>query len=179
MLARLDHRSCLACRALGVNQFYGIYKLAAAVTLVALGIAVAASLKRAASLDHTVRQWRVACIAILLLKLVFISVSLLKQVVEYVLRNLCLLFRRSSAKIVEITVEPFVNLCVLRMVKVANLLASFAGLAGLGLCGRAVLIRATNVDGIMSSEASKSGIDVSRKNASNDVAEMRHIVDVR
>ena len=178
MLARLDNRSCLACRALGVDQFNGIYKLAAAVALVTLGIAVAATLQRAAALDHTISQWRVARIAVLLLQFVFVGVTLLHQVVEYVLRNLCLLFCCSSAKIVEITVEPFVNLCVFRMVKVANLLTSFACLAGLGLCGRAIFIRATDVDGIMSSESRKSSIDVSRENTSNDIAKMRHIVHV-
>ena len=98
--------------------------------------------------------------------------------VEYVLRNLCLLFCSSSAKIVEITVEPLVNLCVFRMVKVANLLACFACLAGFRLCRRAILIRATDVDGIMTSESRKSGIDVSREDTSNDIAKMRHIVDV-
>ena len=168
----------MASRALGVNQFDGIYKLAAAVTLVTLGIAVAATFKRAATLDHTISQWRVACVAVLLLQLVFVGVSLLHQVVEYVLRNLCLLFCCSSAKIVEITVEPFVNLRVLRMVKVANLLTSFACLAGLGLGGCAIFIRATDVDGIMTSESRKSGIDVGREDTSDDIAKMRHIVHV-
>lgn len=178
MLARLDNRSCLACCALGVDQFDGIYKLATAVTLVTFGIAVAATLQRAAALDHAICQWRVARVAVLLLQLVFVGVSLLHQVVEYVLRNLRLLFCCSSAKIVEVTVEPLVNLCVFRMVKVANLLTCFPCLAGLCLCGRAIFIRATDVDGIMTSESRKSGIDIGREDTSNDIAKMRHIVHV-
>ena len=100
------------------------------------------------------------------------------QMVENVLSDLSLLFCRGSAKLVEVAVKPFVDFSVLRMVKITDLLTCFTFLAGLGLCSRTILISAANVDGIMTSETSISGIDISRENTTDDISEMGHVVHI-
>ena len=67
VLAGLDHRGSVTGGALGINQLHGIDKLTTAIALVTLGISVATALERAPTTDHSISQWRVASIAVLLL----------------------------------------------------------------------------------------------------------------
>jgi len=100
-------------------------------------------------------------------------------VVEDILGDLSLLRCGSSSKLIEITIEPLVDLSVQSMVVVADLLGSLAFLAGLGFGGRTILVSSTDVDCVVAGEAAVSGVDVSGQDAANDVAEMRHVVHVR
>lgn len=49
----------------------------------------------------------------------------------------------------------------------------------LGLCCSAILIRATDVDAVVTPAATITGIHVRTQHTANDVAQVRHIVDIR
>lgn len=108
-----------------------------------------------------------------------------------------------AAKVVELNIEPVVNLLVLFVVFGANLFAREAFLESFGLGGSAILVSAAQVQGVEALDtaipANTSckvivisvvtqikihgarlllGIDVSAQSASNDVAEMRYVVDI-
>jgi hypothetical protein len=129
--------------------------------LVTLGIREAAPLKRAATSDHSIGQRGIARLAELLVNIVLIGVSLLVQVIEDVLGNLCLFGGRRAAKFVEVAIEPFVYFSVQGMIVITNLLACFALLTGLGLRGRAILICSADIDRVVASEPAVSGIYIS------------------
>ncbi len=68
----------------------------------------------------------------------------------------CLQFSACAAKVVKINVEPVVHALVLFVILGADLLACQALLERLGLCGRAVLVRAAQVQRVDLFHAAKS-----------------------
>lgn len=93
--------------------------------------------------------------------------------------SLLLLGRRRPPKVIEADAEPPVDAVVHLKVLVADLLRRQILGERLRLGGRAVLVGAANVQGVVAGHARVPGEDVARQHAADDVAEMRHIVDVR
>lgn len=135
----------VASCALGLDKFNSVDKLAAAVTLVTLSVSKATSFVGATAADHSVSERGGARFAVLLVDSVLVSVTLFKKVLEDILGDLSLLRRGSSSELIEITIEPLVDLSMQGMVVVADLLGSLAFLAGLGFGGRTILIGSTDV----------------------------------
>ena len=106
------------------------------------------------------------------------GVAALVQVPEYLLSNLGLLLGRGPAKLVEADAKPVVDLCVQRVVLVANLLRGKTLLDSLRLCRGAVLVCPAHEEDVVATEAGKPRIDVGRQDTAYDVAEVRHVVDV-
>lgn len=98
--------------------------------------------------------------------------------VEDILRDLGLLRSGRASELVEVTVEPLVDLLVEGVVVVTDLLGGLALLAGFGLRGGSVLVGTTNIDDVVSSEAGEASVDISRQDTSDNVAKMGHVVDV-
>lgn len=132
----------------------------------------------AASAHHSVGKGCLASLTVLLLNCVLISVTCLFQVVEDILRDLGLLRSGRASELVEVTVEPLVDLLVEGVVVVTDLLGGLALLAGFGLRGGSVLVGTTNIDDVVSSEAGEASVDISRQDTSDNVAKMGHVVDV-
>jgi len=130
------------------------------ITLITLGVSVATTLVVAATTHHAVSQWCGASVAILLFKVVLVSVSFSVQVVENILSNISLQCCSGATKFIEVTIEPLIDLGVELMVVVADLLWGLAFLTGLGFRGSSILICTANVDGVVASEASVSRIDI-------------------
>jgi len=100
-------------------------------------------------------------------------------VVEDILRDLGLYWRRGTAKLVEVAVEPLVNFGVELVVFVADLLRGHVLLTRLGLRCSAILVRTADIDGVVASQTAVASVHVAREDTADDVAQMRHIVDVR
>ena len=84
----------------------------------------------------------------------------------------------SPAEKLGVAVKPLVNSLVDGVVFIANLLGSRLFLDCFDFSGSSILVRAANENGIVPAEAAESCIHVSRKNAANDVAQVRHIIYV-
>ena len=65
------------------------------------------------------------------------------------------------------------------MVVIADLLASLASLACLGLSCCAILISSADEESVMTGKSCISGVDISGKDTSNNVTKMRYIIDIR
>ena len=169
MLARLDNWCGAARRALGFDKLNSVDELTTTITLVTFCIREATSFERASTAHHAISERRGARITVLLLNCVLISVTSIFQVIENVLRNLCLLFSRGSSKIVEVTVEPLVNLGVLSVVVVTDLLACHAFLTSLCLSGSSILVSTADVDDVVAGKTAESGVHVSREYAADNI----------
>ena len=101
------------------------------------------------------------------------------QVIKDVLGDLSLCWSSCSSKIIEVTVEPLVDLLVNGMVVITNLSWCLVVSTSLCLSGCTVLVSAAHVDTVVANQTGKSSIDISRENTTNDVSKMRDIVDVR
>lgn len=115
--------SCFRCSsvelALGVLEVERVEKVAALVALVTSGVGVCA--KRTFTLDETVGQEALVLFAIRLLGCLFSEVAVLVQLGEDVLGNLGLLCSGRPAEVVELNLEPVVDLLVDLVVLVAQL----------------------------------------------------------
>ena len=158
MLARLDDRCCIASSALRVNELNSVDKLTASVALVALGVSVTTALEWASSTDHAICEGRCTCLTILLLNSIFIGIAGILQVVEDVLRNLSLFWCCGTAELVEVAIEPLVDLSMLLMVMITDLLRSLTLLTSLGLSGSAVLVGTTDVNCVVTSQTTEAGV---------------------
>ena len=81
----------------------------------------------------------------------FIGLSTLVDIFKNVLSDFCLLGCCCSAKVVEITIEPFVDFAMDSIVIVTNFLTSFAFLHSLSFGSGSVLISTADINGVMSS----------------------------
>ena len=161
VLAGFDHWVRVTSCALGVGQIHSIDKLATAIALITLCVRVITAFVRTATTDHAVSQWCDASVAVLLFKVVLISIALSVQVIENVLCNFSLLLGGSAAKMVEIAVKPLIYLSVQSMVMVANLLTGLTFLTSLRFRGSSILICTADVESIVASEAGVSSIYIS------------------
>lgn len=65
------------------------------------------------------------------------------------------------------------------MVFVTNLLGGAIFFQGFSLGGGSVLVSAADVDSVVTAKTTVTSKDISTQNTSNDVAEMRDVIDVR
>ena len=91
-----------------------------------------------------------------------------------------MLLRRGGcpAKVVKVAIEPFIDLCVDSVVIVTDLLWGLVFLASFSFCGSSILICAADVNGVVASKPSKSCIHICGEYTSNNVAKVRHVVDI-
>lgn len=100
------------------------------------------------------------------------------NIIKNVLSNRSLFRRGGTAELIEVTIEPLVDLSVDCIVIVTNLLAGFLLLQSFGLSSGTVFISAANVDAVVAGEASVPGVDIGGENAADDVAQVRNVVNV-
>lgn len=84
----------------------------------------------------------------------------------------------SAAEVVEVAVEPVVDLSVDRVIVVTYLLRGLALLDGLDLGGSAILISTTNVQGVITHQPGVAGKHISTEYTSDNVAEVRNIIHI-
>lgn len=161
---------------MGIDKFCCVDKLTAPITLITFSIAIVAH--GALTTHESISQEAFTLLAVLLIDNLFESVALSNDVIENVLSNLSLLGCAGATKTIEITIKPIIDFLVDRMVVITNLLASFAFLHRLGLCGSAVLVSTAHVDGIMAGKTRIPCKDISRKHTADNVSKVGHIVDV-
>jgi len=171
-----DFGSRFALVADGLDELDGVDKLTTAVALISLGIMVMAH--GALTANEAISQEAFTLEAILLVNHLLEGVSVLVKGIEDVLSNLGLLGSGSSSELVEVTVEPLVDISVDGVVVIANLLRGLAFLHRLSLSGGSIFISSANVHGVMASKSRESGIHVGREHASDNVSQMRHVVNV-
>lgn len=83
-----------------------------------------------------------------------------------------------SAKVIELNVEPFVNLCVKFMIFLTDLFRSGFLLQSFDLSRSPILICATNEHHIIPSHSTIPGIAIRTQNAADDVTKMRSVVHI-
>jgi len=98
--------------------------------------------------------------------------------VENCLAYFSLLGRGCPPKLVKLYVKPLVNFVMDSMVLVADLLGRALLLQGLGLGGRPVLVSAAYVDRVVPPKPAVPREHVGAEHASDDVPEVREVVDV-
>lgn len=153
-----DLRGRKAARTLRVDQVSRDNEFAAPIALVASRVVVVAHW--ALALHKSVRQKARAFNAVLLVHNLFKCLPLFIDVVENVLCNLGLLRGTRPAPLVEVTVEPVVDLLVNNSVVVTNLLRGFAFLHRFGLGGSAILVGTAHVNAVMPRETCVPCVDV-------------------
>ena len=79
---------------------------------------------------------------------------------------------------IKFNIEPLVDALVKGMELITDLLWSLAFLQGFHLRSGTILVGSADMDTLISPDSTVSREDVSRKNASNDVSQVRHIVHV-
>lgn len=169
--------SRMARRALWLDKFRSVDKLAAAIALVTLCIIEVAHW--AFSSDIPVSEESVALGAIELVDNFLERVASLVDIIEDVLSNLSVFGGGGAAECVEVAVEPLVDLLVDFEVLVANLARGLALLLGLSLSRCAILVSAADVNRVMPGESGVARKHITGENATDNVAEVRHIVNVR
>ena len=92
---------------------------------------------------------------------------------------LCLMWCSSTAKMVEADVEPFVHLRMDFMVMVADFSRSLFLFESLNFSGCTILISTAHVQNIWSLKSFETCVNIGRKHTTNDVTQMRNVIDVR
>ena len=100
------------------------------------------------------------------------------ETIENILSDFGLPLSGGASEVIEVAVEPVVNLFVNHMVVVTDLLGRLFLLKSLNLSGCAVLVRATHVERVVTHQAAVAREDISAKHTPYDVAEVRYIVHV-
>ena len=134
---------------------------------------------RAGATNESIGQEALAVLALQLLNLFLIRVTLLSKSQENVLSDFSLGLSRCSTEELRVTIKPLVNLLVDVVVLIANLLGRHAFLDGLDLGGSAVLVGTTHKHRVIPAQATEPGVDISRQDTSDDVAQMGYVVNVR
>ena len=177
VLARDDARHGARELAPRVDELRRVEQRAALVALVATGVLV---LALGAGAHHVpVREELPELVAVQLLLCLLLQHAPLVEVPEDFLCNLRLRARARAPKVVEIDHEPLVHRPVNLVEVVANLARTDAHLEGLCLRGRAVLVRAADVQNVVAPRTAVPRVHVRAQHAADDVAEVRHVVNIR
>lgn len=174
-LAQLWSR--IASRALWVNQLRSVDKLTTAIALITLCIVVAAHW--ANSSDVPVSEESVALRAEELVDHLLKRIVSLVDTLKYVLSNLSVFWGRSAAESVKVAVEPLVDLLVDFEVLITNLARGLALLLGLCFSSCTVLVGAAYINRVVSGKSAVACKHITGKNATDNVAEVWYVVDVR
>mmetsp|Transcript_27090 Transcript_27090/g.36887 ORF Transcript_27090/g.36887 Transcript_27090/m.36887 type:complete len:205 (-) Transcript_27090:669-1283(-) len=159
-----------------VNQLNSVHELSTAITLITTGIFIVAHI--ALTTNKSVGQKEFAFRAVLLFSIFLFGVTLLFQFVKNILSNLGLDRSSRTTKHVEVAVKPVIDFFVNLVVVVADFLRSFAFFHSLGYSCSSVFISTANINGVVSHQTGETSIYISRQNTSNNVTQMRNIVDV-
>lgn len=128
--------------------------------------------------DEPVSQPQVAVFAVALGHLLLDSLILVVDAEEDLLGDLGVPLSAGPAEVVEADIEPLVHLRVDLVVKVADLLRSLLLLHRLHLSRSAVLVSPADVQHVRPLQLLETREDVGREHAADDVAQVRHVVDV-
>lgn len=100
------------------------------------------------------------------------------KVIENILGNGGLLISSSSTEVIKVTIKPLIDLFMNLIVMITDLLGSLSLLESFSLSSSTIFISTTNVEGIMTLESAISGIDISREDTTNNVAQVRYVVHI-
>lgn len=117
-------------------------------------------------------------LAVSLHHFLFDNFAILVNIQEDLLTYFGVPFCACPAEIIEPNVEPLVHLFMDSVVMITDLLRSLLLLQGFNFSRSAVLVSSADVQNIASLQTFESCVDVGREHASDDVAQVRHIVDV-
>lgn len=176
VLRLTHHRLSLAKLAFGVEKLDSVEELAASIALVTLGVREVAEV--ALTKHEAIGQEAITSRAILLIHYLFVSVPAGLVLAEYILSNLGLPFGSSAAEVIKVAIEPVIDALVDLMVMVADLLWCLPLFKGLSFRSSAIFVSTTDVKSIVAHETTVPSKDVCAEHATDDVAEMRDVVNV-
>jgi len=110
VLGLFDNWLCLTQCAVRVDEFSSCHQFTASIALITLGVGTTA--KRTLSSNQSISQEPVTGLTELLINNLLIGELVSMNLLEYVLSYGSLLFSSSSAKVIEVAIEPFVDLGV-------------------------------------------------------------------
>ena len=159
----------------GFFEFNRIKKRTALIALVTAGLFIAAlrtgSVNIAVSKEHiTVRTEK-------LLVYVLVNQASLVQIVKKSLCDFCTLLVRSSSEFIKIDVEPFINLCVLAVIVVAEGARFSFFFQSLSFCCCTVFINTADIKSVITAVTAETCKNIARKRL-NDISQMRDIINV-
>ena len=161
---------------LRVNQIGGIQEFPALVTLVTTGIMVAAQ-RTCAGYEAIGKEHILLHIVELLDGLLICEFPVLKLVEDF-MSDLGLPISGSAAEVIEVAVEPVIDLLVDGVVVVTDLLGGLTLLQGLDLGGSAVLVCPADVQSVVAHQAAIACEDIGGEDTADDVSQVRDIIDI-
>ena len=136
------------------------------------------ALKLLKRIDKSISQEHRAMLAVGLHHLLFDNFAILVNIQEDLLAYFGVPFCASPAEIIEPNVEPLVHLFMDGVVMITDLLWGLLLLQSFYFSRSTVLVSPADVQDIASLQTFESCVDVGGEHASDDVAQVRHIVDV-
>lgn len=161
---------------LRVDQLRRVKQLPALVALVASRVVVTA--QRACAAYESVSEEQALFHIIKLLDCFLVCKLVSLEFVEYILSDARLPLSGRAAEVVEITVEPVVDLLVYSVVMVTDLLRGLALFDGFDLSCCAILVSTTHVERVVAHQAAVASEHISAQDAPNNVSQVRHVVHV-
>ena len=134
---------------MGIHEFGRVNELSTSIALISFSSS--SSTMMAYSINKSISQEGVASKTELLISYLFHSSLFTVNIVENILSDFSVLFRRCASKEVEVTIKPIVNAFMNSVVVVTNLFAGLLFFLSLLLSSSAILICTTNVDNVVSS----------------------------
>lgn len=153
-------------------------KLSTFVTLISLSLLKSTVLQGTGSYHKSVSQEEITCFTVSLTDDLFVDVLVVIERVINIQSDFSVPVSTSPAKNIKRNVEPLVNIAVDFVVLVTNFPRCHVVFHGLDHSGSSILICSANVDRVVTMKSLESGEDISRQDTTNQIPQMRHIVDV-
>lgn len=164
---------------MGIHEFGRVNELSTSIALISFCSSSSTTSIMACSINKSISQEGVTSKTELLISNLFHSSLFTVNIVENILSDFSVLFGRCASKEVEVTIKPIVNAFMNSVVVVTNLFAGLLFFLSLLLSSSAILISTTNVDNVVSSLSEVTSRHISGQNASNNVTQVRYVVDIR
>lgn len=159
-----------------IDQLDRVEQLLASITLITTGIVVSAI--RAGTFDKAIGKEALVLVTPQLHHGVLDRVLVGVGLQENVLADRRLPFGCGPSKVIKVDPKPLVGLNMECVVLVAEFPRRHALLQRLGFRRRPVFVRSANIERVVSSQTTVSGKHVGRKHGSNNVPQMRNVVDI-
>lgn len=133
---------------------------------------------RTCSCDKSISQKQVTNLAIALCHLFFWYSFVFVDIKEDFLSNFSMPLCTCPSEVVKANIKPFVDLFMYFIVKIADFFRSFLLLHSLYFSRSTILVSSTNVKSVDTLQFFESRKNVCWKYTTNDVTQMRYIVDI-
>lgn len=176
VLAAFDDRLGLAELAARLLQVHRVQQLTTAIALITTSIVEAT--KGTSALDISISEETIALLAKGLLNSLLEEVAIGVEALKDGVRDGRLVGIGCAPEVIEADLEPVVDAGMQSEILCTNLGASQTLLQGFGLRGRAKLVRTTDINDLISTLATETGIHISAQNSTDNVAQVRNIVNI-